>query len=242
MDAYEPLPSIPAREKNRVGSLSSSNNVAATVAFVLSVNPQLVPHEKSILEICSKSPRWLDFLKKNSDIDDDDNKTYAWLVKTCSYVRHNLLPAKEQRAWNLLVTNVKKEALNFSKSSKLNYEQIHSLYFNDYILGFSKSILSVMIAIQAFEPFVFYSNGYAHLKPCKKCVRCGIDGKLRYCDRCKLATYCSRECQVADWKDALCPHSELCSQLSYSYQYVPLKNGSFYLQPIMHGCTIFPAD
>lgn len=242
MDAFQPLPSIPAREQRRAGSSSSADSMAAAVALILTKNPQLAPHEKSILDICAKSPRWLDFLRKSSDLDDDDNKTYNWLVHTCAHVRGTLLPSKEQRAWNRQITAVKKEALGFSKLPKLNYEQIRSIYFDDYIVGYNKSILSAMIAIQAFEAFVFYCNGYAHLEQSKKCVRCGRTGQLSHCNRCKLATYCSRECQVADWKDPLCPHAELCAQLSYSYQHMPLKSGSFYLQPVLHGCTIFPAD
>ena len=40
----------------------------------------------------------------------------------------------------------------------------------------------------------------------KSCNRCGIlqtpsREKMKFCDRCKRACYCSKECQCADWGD-----------------------------------------
>ncbi|TFL01321.1 hypothetical protein BDV98DRAFT_567901 [Pterulicium gracile] len=46
--------------------------------------------------------------------------------------------------------------------------------------------------------------------PKDRCVTCHVqqDG-LKCCQKCRSAPYCSRECQVADWKDrkkAWCVH------------------------------------
>ncbi len=42
---------------------------------------------------------------------------------------------------------------------------------------------------------------------CIKCNKIDASANLSVCPRCKLATYCSRECQEADWK----AHRPLCS-------------------------------
>lgn len=241
MQALDPLPSIPANDKTAVNS-SSSTSVAATLAIILSRIPNLNVHEASLLDICTKSSRWLEFIDKSSDFESYDNKLYTGLVYAATQVRETLMTVKQQRKMMKEITFVKKKALDCSKLPRLDYKQIHSIYFDDYAMGYQKSILSEVIAIQAFEAFVFYSNGYAHLKSCRVCVRCGKSDKMSHCKRCRLATYCSRECQVEDWRDPTRPHVELCNQLSYSYQYIALKNGSFYLQPVLHGCRIFSTD
>lgn len=45
------------------------------------------------------------------------------------------------------------------------------------------------------------------------CARCGTndaasDSKLMRCQRCKVVSYCSQECQRADWKQ----HKKLCNK------------------------------
>ena len=48
----------------------------------------------------------------------------------------------------------------------------------------------------------------------RRCVECGVpenDAKrLLVCGRCRVATYCSKKCQIAQWPN----HKSLCSQPS----------------------------
>ncbi|KAJ3104609.1 hypothetical protein HDU96_008861 [Phlyctochytrium bullatum] len=44
------------------------------------------------------------------------------------------------------------------------------------------------------------------------CNKCGSTGELKQCSKCKVAEYCSRECQVADWKE----HKKVCAPLAGS--------------------------
>ncbi len=43
------------------------------------------------------------------------------------------------------------------------------------------------------------------------CVKCGKEDGLSACSRCKVTLYCSRECQVAHWKDG---HKAECKKLA----------------------------
>jgi hypothetical protein len=43
-----------------------------------------------------------------------------------------------------------------------------------------------------------------------KCWMCGKGGKLRMCNKCREARYCSRECQARDWK----LHKEACGRIA----------------------------
>jgi hypothetical protein len=57
-----------------------------------------------------------------------------------------------------------------------------------------------------------YDSKYANLKMCRHCDKdeTQMDGaKLMTCQRCKSVYYCSRECQVADWKS----HKQICNHL-----------------------------
>ena len=56
-------------------------------------------------------------------------------------------------------------------------------------------------------PSVNLSNRECHV--CKKSEK-DIGKKLKNCARCKSAQYCSRECQVKDWKSG---HKKLCKEL-----------------------------
>ncbi|KAI3651641.1 hypothetical protein MP228_002944 [Amoeboaphelidium protococcarum] len=48
------------------------------------------------------------------------------------------------------------------------------------------------------------------------CCCCGIELKaVKQCSKCKMATYCSRDCQLMDWKEL--KHNELCSLYSRIY-------------------------
>lgn len=53
-----------------------------------------------------------------------------------------------------------------------------------------------------------------HVEPttswARRCDSCGSAGNLKKCKACKKAFYCSRDCQVADWKGG---HKSLCKQL-----------------------------
>ncbi|PPQ92967.1 hypothetical protein CVT25_000168 [Psilocybe cyanescens] len=49
------------------------------------------------------------------------------------------------------------------------------------------------------------------------CERCKTTTALKRCSRCKSASYCSKECQTADWKT----HKRNCEQLSGSDASIP---------------------
>jgi len=52
---------------------------------------------------------------------------------------------------------------------------------------------------------VYGQNNFEEFMEDPKCSACGKPAEKR-CSRCKLEWYCSRECQVAAWKD----HKKLC--------------------------------
>jgi hypothetical protein len=56
-----------------------------------------------------------------------------------------------------------------------------------------------------------YDNTRGHPKRCRHCEKVETldSGMLMKCQRCKVTYYCSRECQVSNWKD----HKGLCSEL-----------------------------
>jgi len=41
-------------------------------------------------------------------------------------------------------------------------------------------------------------------------VKCRDPSASKRCVKCQVASYCSRECQLADWKDPVMPHKEVC--------------------------------
>ena len=46
------------------------------------------------------------------------------------------------------------------------------------------------------------------------CFHCHGNNPTKVCSSCKIARYCSRECQKASWKDAEEPHKEKCGKFS----------------------------
>ena len=44
----------------------------------------------------------------------------------------------------------------------------------------------------------------------KHCNNCGKDGSLQNCTKCKVAMYCSKECQVKDWEKK---HKTHCKEI-----------------------------
>lgn len=233
------LPSLPKQEKNDTATCSSTS-LSARVTLILERLPQMIPYEKSVLDVCSKSESWLQFWEKHSNVEDTDNKLYTWLIHMCAQVRGSLMPYKQQRQISRQITEAKRDALTRSRLPKLTYMEVWALYFDEYMIGYERTPLTDSVSLHTFEPFIFYANGYAHLKPNTSCVRCNRDNvPLLFCNSCRLATYCSKACQTADWKDQEKPHSRLCKQLRFSYQRVDLDNGTFFLQPTMEGTTIF---
>jgi len=78
------------------------------------------------------------------------------------------------------------------------------------IQNFLKSLAEVQNGFDGIS----IKSGVESSKVKRCCVKCGISegtkGKLMQCSRCKLAYYCSKDCQKADWKS----HKEFCKTVS----------------------------
>ena len=48
------------------------------------------------------------------------------------------------------------------------------------------------------------------LRKSRGCFNCGDKSASKVCIKCHVAVYCSRDCQIADWKRGLSSHKELC--------------------------------
>ncbi|EJD35495.1 hypothetical protein AURDEDRAFT_188720 [Auricularia subglabra TFB-10046 SS5] len=61
----------------------------------------------------------------------------------------------------------------------------------------------------------------------RACSRPGCttaDPRLAQCGKCHVASYCSRDCQRADWKDELLPHKAVCDALQELRTFTPLDS------------------
>ncbi|KAF8520872.1 hypothetical protein BU17DRAFT_46113, partial [Hysterangium stoloniferum] len=47
------------------------------------------------------------------------------------------------------------------------------------------------------------------LKKLEKCCKCGSKESLKMCSRCAECGYCSKECQMEDWKE----HKDICTDI-----------------------------
>ena len=58
------------------------------------------------------------------------------------------------------------------------------------------------------------TSSNAHPAKSSACAHCGINApSLKACSRCKITSYCSKECQVAHWKSG---HKSDCGKKPYA--------------------------
>jgi hypothetical protein len=85
----------------------------------------------------------------------------------------------------------------------------------------NQAVLSRLKLIMSFNNFVKKQSempsgikeGYKYCRNCNKLdVTLEFQNSLKRCSRCRQAYYCSRECQVADWKS----HKPLCQPITRS--------------------------
>lgn len=70
-------------------------------------------------------------------------------------------------------------------------------------------LISGQGSFQAAQGALDDAKAAADAKTKETCAKCDKVGKMQLCGRCGSASYCSRECQVADWK----AHKSVCQLL-----------------------------
>jgi hypothetical protein len=75
----------------------------------------------------------------------------------------------------------------------------------------AKSILSRLQSLARLSNTNNDNNDNMNLKICRHCTKMETIGgaKLMKCQRCKVTYYCSKDCQIADWKI----HKKVCNEL-----------------------------
>lgn len=78
------------------------------------------------------------------------------------------------------------------------------------------------------DPFLNLHNSLHRVRLERQCYSSvctrsrGAQTKLLKCSKCRLAQYCSRECQKADWRCETHPHKEICDMLQELFVFTTL--------------------
>ena len=76
-------------------------------------------------------------------------------------------------------------------------------------------------------------------KSCNKCSRRGTEVSLKSCTKCKTAVYCSKQCQVEDWKPR---HKKHCKEIQRLRDVVQGKSHICELQPARKPWLLDPSQ
>lgn len=114
----------------------------------------------------------------------------------------------ETGMFNYLVTPdlmTKFEEFHAAARSGLETDVERNAYRNcqDMIRGYPKNSMLTLARTD-------YSSMSAHKQKCEACGSPGATKKLMACRACHIAFYCSKECQVADWKR----HKPACKKVA----------------------------
>lgn len=122
----------------------------------------------------------------------------------CAYARHDRIPLSAEHGRSPIcacgrgiVTDAfkaKREWLPFS--SYVTRVAISPLFALSYLDTIGQTLKDRVKGGNTGHTVSPSSGG----RKCAKCAKELLEGKLSVCGNCKAASYCSRECQVADWK------------------------------------------
>lgn len=137
-------------------------------------------------------------------------------LPTCEYMRCQRIPLSEEYKQSPLCSCGKGKNLGpFLENTKWRSLAPHAIrialtpifpvpYLED-VTEPEFSIKSRTTGIPGYSPSVGSEQAGAGLETCQQCCGMGKPGLL-HCSACRMTRYCSKECQIADWKN----HKHLC--------------------------------
>jgi hypothetical protein len=109
------------------------------------------------------------------------------------------------------INNTKQKYLNKSTDIvELNIIKYINKNISNYKLNKNKKMNEYFVILSVIR-LLKYGESIPIVREPKynKCYICGSNNSLKTCCNCKNAKYCSRECQVKDWKE----HKKICKTL-----------------------------